>query len=91
MTAGKAHNLIDSLGGNGGLVLLAVLIIVAGTWGFIALLDEVKEGDTQHFDDWAIRTVGGWQGPPPSPDRRPGPPGPDVGFDPQHARERTLF
>ena len=64
MTAGKAHNLIDSLGGNGGLVLLAVLIIVAGTWGFIALLDEVKEGDTQHFDDWAIRTVGGWQGPP---------------------------
>ena len=60
----KSHStMIDWLGNHDGLVLLAVLIVVAGTWGFIALLDEVKEGDTQHFDNWAINTVVGWQGP----------------------------
>ncbi len=38
-------------------VLIAVLAAVAGTWGFIALADEVKEGDTQKFDEWAIRSL----------------------------------
>ena len=37
------------------IVLLAALIVVAGTWGFIALADEVREGDTRKFDEWAIR------------------------------------
>src|SRR5690242_4002246 len=32
-------------------VMVAMLIVVAGAWGFIALADEVIEGDTQHFDD----------------------------------------
>jgi undecaprenyl-diphosphatase len=45
------------LGRNAIIVLGAMLIVVAGTWGFIALADEVKEGDTQHFDDWAVRSL----------------------------------
>ena len=31
---------------HGHIALLAVLLIVGGTWGFVALLDEVREGDT---------------------------------------------
>src|SRR5438094_6956435 len=45
------------LGGHGVIVLLACLIVIGGTWGFIALADEVKEGDTQRFDDWAVRAL----------------------------------
>ena len=45
------------LGGHGNLVLAAVLIVVWGTWGFIALADEVMEGGTQHFDEWAVRSL----------------------------------
>jgi undecaprenyl-diphosphatase len=51
------QNLLDWLGAHGLAVLIAVLIIVAGTWGFIELLDEVKEGDTQKFDEWAVQTL----------------------------------
>lgn len=32
-------------------VMVATLIVVAGVWAFIALADEVIEGDTQHFDN----------------------------------------
>jgi undecaprenyl-diphosphatase len=32
-------------------VMIAMLIVVAGVWFFIALADEVLEGDTQHFDN----------------------------------------
>jgi undecaprenyl-diphosphatase len=32
-------------------VLIAALLVVGGTWGFIALSDEVMEGETQHFDE----------------------------------------
>jgi undecaprenyl-diphosphatase len=32
-------------------VMVAMLIAVAGVWAFIALADEVLEGDTQHFDN----------------------------------------
>src|ERR1043165_8957633 len=32
-------------------VLLAVLAVVLGTWAFIRLADEVKEKDTQNFDE----------------------------------------
>ena len=52
------------LGGHDYLVLIAVLLIVGGVWGFIALMDEVREGATQHFDEWAIRTIGAYNGPP---------------------------
>ena len=35
-------------------VLLAVLAVVLGTWAFIKLADEVKEKDTQNFDERII-------------------------------------
>src|SRR5437773_8700292 len=38
-------------------ILLAVLIVLGGTWAFIELADEVKDRDTQRFDDWAIRAL----------------------------------
>lgn len=38
-------------------ILLGVLVVVGGAWGFIELADEVKEGDTQRFDDWAVRAL----------------------------------
>ncbi len=44
-------------------VLVAVLLIVGGVWGFVALLDEVREGETQQFDERAIRYVGAHPGP----------------------------
>jgi len=44
------RNILDWLGERGFVVLLAMLLVVGGTWGFIALADEVNEGDTQHFD-----------------------------------------
>jgi len=45
------------LAGHVNIVLVAVLLIVGGTWGFIELADEVREGDTQRFDDWAVRAM----------------------------------
>jgi undecaprenyl-diphosphatase len=51
------RRIIDWLGAHGSVVIGAVLLVVAGTWGFIALADEVTEGGTQHFDDWAIRAL----------------------------------
>ena len=51
------------LGGHGNLVIGVALAIVAGTWGFIELLDEVQEGETQQFDEWMIRTLREHEGP----------------------------
>src|SRR5262245_29545392 len=51
------RNFLKWLGGHGAIVLSAVLIVVAGTLAFIKLTDEVKEGGTQRFDDWAIRAL----------------------------------
>lgn len=48
---------ISWLAGHVNIVLVAVLLIVGGTWGFIELADEVREGDTQRFDDWAVRAM----------------------------------
>ena len=44
------RNILDWLGERGFVVLLALLLVVGGTWAFIELADEVTEGDTQHFD-----------------------------------------
>lgn len=51
-------------------VLLAVLIVVTGTWGFIALADLVSEGRTQSFDESVLRAL-----------RRPGNPAMPIGPD----------
>ncbi|TWT73874.1 phosphatase PAP2 family protein [Allorhodopirellula solitaria] len=39
------------------IVLFGLLIVLLGTWGFVAIADEVLEGDTQSFDRWAVRSL----------------------------------
>lgn len=51
---GKVRQVIHWLGLHTAMVLAAVLIVVVGTWGFIELADDVGEGDTQQFDEWAL-------------------------------------
>ncbi|HYO09488.1 MAG TPA: phosphatase PAP2 family protein [Tepidisphaeraceae bacterium] len=51
------HHLTRWLGRHGHFVLLGVLLVVGGTWAFIELADEVGEGDTQQFDEWALRAL----------------------------------
>ena len=38
-------------------VLLAVLISLTGSWGFVGLADRVAEGRVQTFDEWGIRCL----------------------------------
>jgi undecaprenyl-diphosphatase len=38
-------------------LLAAMLLCVAGLWCFIVIADEVFEGDTQSFDDWAVKAL----------------------------------
>jgi undecaprenyl-diphosphatase len=38
-------------------VLLAVSMIAAGTWGFVALADSVADGRWQTFDEWGMRSL----------------------------------
>ena len=45
------------------LVLIAMLVVVASVYGFIELTDDVREGDTSHFDEWAIAWMHEHQGP----------------------------
>jgi undecaprenyl-diphosphatase len=49
--------LIEWLGGHELVVLLGLLVITAGTWGFIELAGEVVEGDTQRFDERVMRAL----------------------------------
>lgn len=46
--------ILDWLGRHELAVRLAMLMVVAGVWGFVALADEVVEGDTQSFDNRII-------------------------------------
>ena len=57
MATGRLRRIIDWLGGHGGVVLLIVAIAIGGVWGFIELADEVSEGETQQFDQWAVRAL----------------------------------
>lgn len=54
---GKVRQIITWLGLHTVMVLSGVLIVVVGTWGFIELADDVGEGDTQQFDEWALRAL----------------------------------
>ena len=44
-------------GGSEPLLLLLLLVVVGGVWGFIVLADEVRAGQTQRFDEWALRSL----------------------------------
>ncbi len=57
------RGLFEWLGERGGAVLLAALLIVGGTWGFVELLGEVREGDTRGFDEYVLHAIGGSRGP----------------------------
>lgn len=50
-------DVFDWLGRHELALLLGVLIVVAGTWGFIALADIVLEGQTQSFDESVLRSL----------------------------------
>jgi undecaprenyl-diphosphatase len=45
------------------LALSALLVIVAGVWGLVALTDNVVEGETQHFDSRVIHWFAAHRGP----------------------------
>jgi undecaprenyl-diphosphatase len=45
------------IGQHDGHVLLAVLLVIVGMWVFVAIADEVREGDTLSFDEWAVRAL----------------------------------
>jgi undecaprenyl-diphosphatase len=51
---GHLRKFLTWLGSHDEIVLVAVLVVVASGWAFVELLDEVREGQTQRFDDWAI-------------------------------------
>ncbi|HSV14234.1 MAG TPA: phosphatase PAP2 family protein [Tepidisphaeraceae bacterium] len=44
------RRLLEIIGQYGGFFIVAILIVVAGAWAFIALTDAVREGDTGRFD-----------------------------------------
>lgn len=48
---------LDRPGSLGWFPLVATLLVVAGTWGFIAIADEVSAGETKTFDEWAVRSL----------------------------------
>jgi undecaprenyl-diphosphatase len=48
---------IEWLGGHELVMLLGLLVITAGIWGFLELAGEVLEGDTQRFDERVIRAL----------------------------------
>lgn len=58
------RNWFNWVGGYSLMVLIALLVVVIGTWGFIKLADEVAEGDTEKFDMRIMQSVGKHRGPP---------------------------
>ncbi len=51
------------LGDREPVLLVAFLLLIGGAWGFIALADEVGEGETEAFDRWAVRATAPAGGP----------------------------
>jgi undecaprenyl-diphosphatase len=47
----------DWIGGHEAPVLVALLLTSAAVWGFVEVADEVREGETQQFDEWAVRAM----------------------------------
>jgi undecaprenyl-diphosphatase len=54
---GTPWRVVEWLGGHELTVILGLLTVFAGTWGFVALAGKVVEGDTQRFDERIIRSL----------------------------------
>jgi undecaprenyl-diphosphatase len=53
----RIWKLILWLGGHEMAVLAGLLLIVAGTWAFIALGDRISEGSAPAFDTWLLKSL----------------------------------
>jgi undecaprenyl-diphosphatase len=56
-TTGFLRCLLDWIGRYEPVVIFALLVLVVSVWGFVSLADEVREGDTLGFDEWAVRAL----------------------------------
>lgn len=56
-TGGNLKQVWSWLSNREPLVLLSALLMMVGIWSFIAIADEVSDGDTAHFDQWAVRAL----------------------------------
>ncbi len=63
MTLGLRRH-FETIGQYGGFFIVALLIIIGGTWAFIHLTEEVREGDTRRFDTSIEYFVARHPGPP---------------------------
>jgi undecaprenyl-diphosphatase len=57
MMRGALRRVVQWAGGTEPALLLLLLVVVGGVWGYIALADEVRAGGTQRFDEWALRSL----------------------------------
>src|SRR5688572_12863114 len=56
-TAGAVKRAIEWVGRHEASVLAALLAMIVASWAFAELADDVMEGETQKFDEWAIRAL----------------------------------
>lgn len=81
--AARAAHLYQWLRAHTNLVVLIVaLLVVGGVWAFVEIAGKVVEGDTQKFDEWAVRALRM-----PDPDAKPGEQRPQVPLGPKWLRE----
>src|SRR5829696_2861234 len=64
------------------LLLFVTFLVVGGIWAFVNIASEVTEGDTEKFDEWAVRALRM-----PDPDAKPGEVRPQVPIGPKWLRE----
>lgn len=57
ISVGWARTALTWIGRYEPAVLLALLLVLICCWGFVELADEVTEGDTARFDEWALRAL----------------------------------
>ena len=51
------RTILDWVGGHELSVLICLLLIAISVWAFVAIADEVGEGDSIRLDDWAVRSM----------------------------------
>jgi undecaprenyl-diphosphatase len=53
----RVRSMVHWLSSHQGSLLVGILLIMSLCWGFAEIADEVLEGDTQTFDEWAVRSL----------------------------------